>query len=139
MVKKGTTGDLYAADKLKAATVYVLDKEGSCVLEVAQGKADAFIYDQMSTLKNWERNQEKTRPLLRAFQQEKWAIGIRKGNDQLRTERERLSQGIPRARRLPAARRPLAGRGKEGLCGEGHPVCVLSWVGHSGCRRPANR
>src|SRR3954464_7216160 len=78
VVKKGTTGDLYAAEHLKAAIVYVLDKEGSCVLEVAQGKADAFIYDQMSTLKNWERNQEKMRPLLRAFQQEKWAIGLRK-------------------------------------------------------------
>ncbi len=86
VVKKGTTGDLYAADKLQAATVYVLDKEGSCVLEVAQGKADAFLYDQMSTLKNWERNRETTRPLLRAFQQEKWAIGIRKGNEQLRTD-----------------------------------------------------
>jgi polar amino acid transport system substrate-binding protein len=86
VVKKGTTGDLYAADKLKAATVYVLDKEGSCVLEVAQGKADAFIYDQMSTLKNWGRNQEKTRPLLQAFQQENWAIGIRKGNEQLRED-----------------------------------------------------
>jgi polar amino acid transport system substrate-binding protein len=80
VVKKGTTGDLYAA------TVYVLDKEGSCVLEVAQGKADAFIYDQMSTLKNWQRNQEKTRPLLQAFQKEKWAIGVRKGNDALRAD-----------------------------------------------------
>lgn len=86
VVKKGTTGDLYAAARLKAATVYVLDKEGSCVLEVAQGKADAFIYDQMSTLKSWERNQEKTRPILYAFQQEKWAIGIRKGNDALRND-----------------------------------------------------
>ena len=86
VVKKGTTGDLYAAAKLQAATVNVLDKEGTCVLEVAQGKADAFIYDQMSTLKNWQRNPEKTRPLLQAFQQEKWAIGLRKGNDALRTD-----------------------------------------------------
>src|SRR5207248_1781770 len=54
VVKKGTTADLYAAEHLQAATVYVLDKEGSCVLEVAQGKADGFIYDQMSVLKNWE-------------------------------------------------------------------------------------
>jgi polar amino acid transport system substrate-binding protein len=86
VVKKGTTGDLYAAARLPAATVYVLDKEGTCVLEVAQGKADAFIYDQMSTLKNWQRNSEKTRPLLKAFQEEKWAIGLRKGNAGLRSD-----------------------------------------------------
>jgi polar amino acid transport system substrate-binding protein len=79
VVKRGTTGDLYAADQLKSATVYPLDKEGSCVMEVAQGKADAFIYDQMSTLKNWQRHQETTKPLLEAFQKESWAIGLRKG------------------------------------------------------------
>ena len=45
--------------------------------------ADAFIYDQMSTFKNWQRNQETTRPLLKPFQAESWAIGIRKGNVQL--------------------------------------------------------
>src|SRR3954462_10427636 len=64
VVKKGTTGDLYAAEKLREAVVHVLDKESNCVLEVAQGKADAFIYDQMSTLKNWQRNPETTRALL---------------------------------------------------------------------------
>ena len=80
VVKKGTTGDLYAAEHLQAATVHVLDKQSSCVLEVAQGKADAFIYDQMSTLKNWQRNPDTTKPLLEAFKQEQWAIGIRKNN-----------------------------------------------------------
>jgi polar amino acid transport system substrate-binding protein len=80
VVKKGTTGDLYAAEHLKAATVHVLDKESNCVLEVAQGKADAFIYDQMSTLKNWQRNPDTTKPLLDPFKKEQWAIGLRKGN-----------------------------------------------------------
>ena len=46
-VKKGTTGHLYATAKLKNAEILVLDKESAAVLEVSQGKADAFIYDQM--------------------------------------------------------------------------------------------
>jgi len=86
VVKKGTTGDLYAADKLKAATVHVLDKESSCVLEVSQGKADAFLYDQMSTLKNWQRNKETTSALLQPFKQEQWAVGIRKNHGALRDQ-----------------------------------------------------
>lgn len=83
-VKKGTTGHLYAARQLHSARPLVLDKESACVLEVTQGKADAFIYDQMSTLAHWQRNRESTRAVLAPFQQETWAIGIRKGNDELR-------------------------------------------------------
>ncbi len=82
-VKKGTTGHSYAVEKIKHATVLVLDKESACVLEVVQGKADAFIYDQMSIFKNWQRHQETTRPLLKPFQEESWAMGIRKGNSEL--------------------------------------------------------
>ena len=83
-VKKGTTGHLYATAKLKNAEILVLDKESAAVLEVSQGKADAFIYDQMSTYQNWQRNKATTRALLEPFQKESWAVGIRKGNDELR-------------------------------------------------------
>ena len=83
-VKQGTTGHLHAVEKIKKARVLVLDQEAACVLEVAQGKADAFIYDQMSTFKNWQRNQDTTRAILKPFQEESWAIGIRKGNTELR-------------------------------------------------------
>lgn len=85
-VKKGTTGHAYAGKGLQQARVLVLDKEAAAVLEVVQGKADAFIYDQMSTYSNWQRNQQTTRALLKPFQQESWAIGIRQGNDQLKAE-----------------------------------------------------
>jgi polar amino acid transport system substrate-binding protein len=84
-VKKGTTGHSYAAKQLKHARVLVLDKEAAAVLEVVQGKADAFIYDQMSTYSNWQRNPQTTHAILKPFQQESWAIGIRKGNDPLKT------------------------------------------------------
>lgn len=85
-VKKGTTGHIYTAQHAMKAKVLVLDKESSGVLEVVQGKADAFIYDQMSTYQNWKRNQDTTRPLLKPFQEESWAIGIRKGNESLRKQ-----------------------------------------------------
>ncbi|MEA3208631.1 MAG: polar amino acid transport system substrate-binding protein [Chthoniobacter sp.] len=84
VVKQGTTGHTYAAAHLKAPQVRVLDQENSCVLEVVQGKADAFIYDQISTFKHWQKNQETTRAILQPFQEEAWAIGVRKENDELR-------------------------------------------------------
>jgi polar amino acid transport system substrate-binding protein len=79
-VKKGTTGQTYAAEHLKKAQVLVLDKESACVLEVTQGRTDAFIYDQMSVFKNWQRNPETTRALLVPFRGESWAVAVRKGN-----------------------------------------------------------
>jgi polar amino acid transport system substrate-binding protein len=85
-VVKGTTGHLYATQQLKAARVLVLDQPASCVLEVAQGKAEAFLFDQMSVLQNWRRNPETTRALLTPFQSESWAIGLKKGNDDLRAQ-----------------------------------------------------
>jgi polar amino acid transport system substrate-binding protein len=83
VVKKGTTGNIYTSDKIKNAKVLVLDKEDACVLEVVQGKADAFIYDQISTYENWRRNPDTTRPILKPFQEESWAIGLRKGDTAL--------------------------------------------------------
>ncbi len=84
VVKKGTTGHLYAAKNLREAKVLILDKETACVLEVVQGKADAFIYDQMSVFSHWKRNADTTRAILAPFQQESWAVGLRLGDDALR-------------------------------------------------------
>jgi polar amino acid transport system substrate-binding protein len=85
-VKKGTTGHLYAVKNFKKAKPLVLDKEGSAVTEVVQGKADAFIYDQMSVYSHWRRNEATTRAILKPFQEEAWAIGLRKGSDDLRSK-----------------------------------------------------
>lgn len=85
-VKLGTTGELYARDRLPEAETHVLKEESACVLEVIQGKADAFLYDQMAVFRHWSRNRETTRAILEAFQHEDWAIGIRKGNDELRAQ-----------------------------------------------------
>jgi len=86
VVKKGTTGQIYVEEHLKQAKILVLDKESACVLEVTQGKADAFIYDQMSVFTNWQHNQSSTRAVLVPFHEESWAIAVRKGNPGLLKE-----------------------------------------------------
>lgn len=85
-VKQGTTGQIYAREHLKKARVLVLDKEDACVLEVMQNKAQGFIYDQMSIFKHWQQHQDTTKPVLNPFQQEQWAIGLRKGQDELKKQ-----------------------------------------------------
>jgi len=78
-VRQGTTAQAWAADHLKQAKVLVLDKESSAVLEVIQGKADAFLYDQMSVWKNQREHPAETVALLAPIQSEHWAIGLRPG------------------------------------------------------------
>jgi polar amino acid transport system substrate-binding protein len=84
VVKGGTTGHIYATSHIRQPRVLVEAAENSCVLEVMQGKADAFLYDQISTYENWRRNPEASRPLLKPFQEESWAVGLRLDDTALR-------------------------------------------------------
>lgn len=85
-VKKGSTGHLYAKDHLKEANILVFDKESACVLEVVQGKADGFIYDQLTIYKNWAKNKETTTALLASFQDdfEYWGVALRQNDTELK-------------------------------------------------------
>ncbi len=85
VVKTGTTSAIYARDHLTHANVLVFPEDSTCALEVIQGKADAFIYDQMSIYQFALKHPDSTRGLLTPFQHESWAIGIRKGNTGLET------------------------------------------------------
>ncbi|KDR95132.1 amino acid ABC transporter substrate-binding protein, PAAT family [Peptoclostridium litorale DSM 5388] len=87
-VKKGTTGHIYAEKNLQDCEIMVFDKESACVLEVMQGKADAFIYDQMTIYKNWQQNPNTTRAVLKPFQDdpEYWGIGLRKEDEKLKSQ-----------------------------------------------------
>jgi len=89
-VKIGTTGHLYATRHLDKARLLVLDKESECVLEVTQGKAECFIYDQMSVFTHWQKNPQTTRALLAPFQKEGWAVALRKGDEPLLREVNRF-------------------------------------------------
>lgn len=83
-VKKGTTGHQFAAATLKRARLLVLDKDSAAVMEVAQGKADAFIYDSLSVFRSQRRHPDTTRAILEPFRTETWAVGLRPGDDGLR-------------------------------------------------------
>jgi polar amino acid transport system substrate-binding protein len=77
VVRQGTTGEVFARANVQNARILTLEKENSCVLEVVQGKADAFIYDQMSVFQNARRHGGKVRALLAPLQRESWAIALR--------------------------------------------------------------
>lgn len=83
-VRQGTTAQTWAAEHLKNCRVLVLDKESSAVLEVMQGKADGFLYDQMSVWKNQKEHPSETVALLEPIQTESWAIGLRPGDEALK-------------------------------------------------------
>ncbi|MBI9103563.1 MAG: transporter substrate-binding domain-containing protein [Spirochaetales bacterium] len=87
-VRKGTSAHLYARENLPNTEIMVFDKESACVLEVVGGKADAFLYDQLSNFRNWEKNQETTRLNLTPFQSEfeYWGAAFKKGNTELQEE-----------------------------------------------------
>ncbi len=77
VVRQGTTGEVFARQSIKQARILTLEKENACVLEIVQGKAAAFIYDQMSVFQNAKRNPEQTRALLAPLQTESWAVALR--------------------------------------------------------------
>lgn len=83
VVRQGTTGEVFARKNLKDARLLTLDKESACVVEVTQGKATAFIYDQMSVFQNNKRNPATTRALLAPLQTESWAVALRQGDADL--------------------------------------------------------
>lgn len=83
-VKSGSTGHLYAQSNLTEAELIVLPDESACVTEVAQGRADGFIYDQLTIYRNWQKNLDTTDAIFIPFQEpEQWGIAVQKGNHEL--------------------------------------------------------
>jgi polar amino acid transport system substrate-binding protein len=83
-VKKGTTGYIYANTSLKKATVHSFTSENACVMEVIQGKADAFIYDQLTIYRQNQSHPDTTEAILIPFQEgENWGMALKPGNPEL--------------------------------------------------------
>jgi polar amino acid transport system substrate-binding protein len=83
-VKTGSTGYLYAQNNLENCEIIALADESACVTEVAQGKADGFIYDQLTIYRNWQENIETTDAVFIPFQDvDKWGVAVQKGNTEL--------------------------------------------------------
>ncbi len=86
-VKTGSTGFLYAKKYLKDAQIRSFPDESACVTEVVQGKADVFLYDQLTIYRNWQKNKEVTEAIFIPFQEaEKWGVAFPKGNEELVTK-----------------------------------------------------
>ena len=85
-VKLATTGHQWARENLEGIDLITLDDAASCVLEVVQGKAAAFIYDQISIYQYWKQHEAVTRPILKPIREETWAIGLRQEDESLRLQ-----------------------------------------------------
>ena len=84
-VKTGSTGDVYATKNLTNAQIVRLADESACVTEVAQGRADGFLYDQLTIYRNNQANPDTTEAVFIPFQDpEYWGIAVADGNDELR-------------------------------------------------------
>ena len=83
-VKTGSTGDVYATKNLTNAEIVRLADESACVTEVVQGKADGFLYDQLTIYRNHQANPDTTEAVFIPFQDaEEWGIAVKKGNTAL--------------------------------------------------------
>ncbi len=83
-VKIGSTGFLYATENLKNAEIISLPDESACVTEVSQGKADGFLYDQLTIYRNNQQNPDTTDAIFIPFQDvEYWGAAVKKDNTEL--------------------------------------------------------
>ncbi len=61
-----------------------LADESACVTEVVQGKADGFLYDQLTIYRNNLANPDTTEAIFIPFQDpESWGIAVKKGDAEL--------------------------------------------------------
>ena len=83
-VRLATTGEQWCRQELPQAQLVALDTDAACVLEVVNGRVDAWVYDQISVMNYHAQHPERTRALLVPLREEAWAVGLKKGRDDLR-------------------------------------------------------
>ena len=59
-VKEGTTGEVAAKKRLTKAHIVSHEAENTAAMDVAEGRADAFLYDLSSVTQHQQRNPERT-------------------------------------------------------------------------------
>ena len=80
-VKTGSTGDFYVTNNYPLATVLRLDDESAAIAEVINGRADAFIYDQLTIVRNYQKYPDVTKTIFIDNQQpEFWGAAFKKGS-----------------------------------------------------------
>jgi polar amino acid transport system substrate-binding protein len=55
-------------------------------MEVVKGGVDAWIYDQLSLMNYHDKQPDTTRVLLEPLREEKWAVVLRQGEDDLKAK-----------------------------------------------------
>lgn len=81
-VKTGSTGDTYVTNNYTQATILRLDDESAAMAEVLNGRADAFIYDQLTIYRNVKANEDKLAAVYIPDQKaEEWGAAFKKGSD----------------------------------------------------------
>ncbi len=95
-VRIATTGEQWCRQELPEARLVALDTDAACVLEVVNGRVDAWVYDQISVMNYHAQHPERTRALLAPLREESWAVGVRKGRDDLREAVNRALQKLRR-------------------------------------------
>lgn len=84
VVKTGSTGFFYAEKYLPNANIIALADESACITEVSQGKADGFLYDQLTIYRNWQNNLDTTKAIFIPFQDaEVWGVAFKKDENEL--------------------------------------------------------
>ena len=80
VAKLGTTGEKASRTRLPRAQITTLGEETHCALQVAQGRADAFVYDEMQIRRYAADNPKTTRVLDEQVTIEPYAIACRLGD-----------------------------------------------------------
>jgi polar amino acid transport system substrate-binding protein len=84
-VRIATTGEQWCREHVPGAKLVALDTDAACVLEVVNGTVDAWVYDQVSVMNYHAKHAGRTRALLAPLREEVWAVGLKKGRDDLKT------------------------------------------------------
>jgi polar amino acid transport system substrate-binding protein len=85
-VRLATTGEQWGRKELPEAKLVALDTDAACVLEVINGTVDAWVYDQVSVMNYHAKHPDRTRALLSPLREEVWAVGLKKGLDDLKSQ-----------------------------------------------------
>ncbi len=102
VVQKGSTGENSVRVHLPNATLSTFDREDLCALEVAQGRADAFIYDEFQVRTQQKEHASTTRVLDEQLSVEPYAIELRRGDPESRDWLNMLLSIMKRDGRLEA-------------------------------------
>jgi polar amino acid transport system substrate-binding protein len=80
VAQKASTGETAVKRHLPKARLATFDTEDDCVLQITQGRADAFVYDEFQVRAAAKANPGSTRLIDETLSIEPYAIEIRKGD-----------------------------------------------------------